>query len=146
MQALRLRQLLPGEGRTRIAEEWARSVHEGPEGGPAVRPVRLEGAHRQARSPTPPPGHILGYRIEANTPGYTRFSVGWRIGLHRDLVMSMQGGFAVLTSLMQNRTRPSKILWAIAVRVHEIIVPRWLSRAAAAGAPDLSAPQSSIQP
>lgn len=119
----------------RSAEQWARAMYESPP--TAERLIVWYGWKTlTARlGPYPSQAHVLGYRIEANERNYIRFSVEWALGLACDLVLYLGPGAAVLATFVELKRPAARIVWPLAVPVHERIVPRWLSRAAHAGTP-----------
>ncbi len=114
----------------RSAEQWARAMYESPP--TAERLIVWYGWKTlTARlGPYPSTDHILGYRIQANERAYIRFSVEWVLGLACDLVLHLGPEAAVLATFVELKRPAAKIVWPMAVPVHERIVPRWLSRAA----------------
>lgn len=76
--------------------------------------------------PYPSNDHVLGYRIEANERDYICFSVEWALGLACELVLYLGPSTAVLASFVELKRPAARIVWPMAVPVHERIVPRWL--------------------
>lgn len=123
----------PADGRS--AEQWARAMYESPP--TAERLIVWYGwkALTAQLGPYPSNDHVLGYRIEANERDLICFSVQWALGLACDLVLYLAPSTAVLATFVKLKRPAARIVWPMAVPVHERIVPRWLSRAARAGRP-----------
>lgn len=116
---------------SRPAEAWARQMYEA-----APHPERLFvwygwKALTARLGPFPSEDHVLGYRIRERRADLIRFSVEWRLGLHCDLVLYLDGSTATLVTFVRTPTRVAKIVWPAVVPLHEVLVPRWLERAAA---------------
>lgn len=121
----------PVDGRS--AEHWARAMYEAP---PAAERLIVWYGWKTLTArlgPYPSNDHILGYRIGANEGDYISFSVEWALGLACELVLYLGPSTAVLATFVELKRPAAKIVWPMAVPVHERIVPLWLSRAARAG-------------
>ena len=123
----------PADGRS--AEQWARAMYESPP--TAERLIVWYGwkALTAQLGPYPSNDHVLGYRIEAIERDLICFTVQWALGLACELVLYLAPSTAVLATFVTLKRPAARIVWRMAVPVHERIVPRWLSRAAWAGPP-----------
>lgn len=123
----------PVDGRS--AEQWARAMYEAP---PTFERLIVWYGWKTLTArlgPYPSNDHLLGYRIGVNEGDYISFSVEWALGLACELALCLGPSTAVLATFVELNRPAAKIVWPMAVPVHERIVPRWLSRAARVGKP-----------
>lgn len=113
----------------RTAEAWARAMFE-----KAPAPLRylLVVGWRVGLGlrlgPLSSTDHVLGWRITEREPRRVRLAVSsW--ALDAGLEMSIDETSAVLDSTVSPRGRAGRVLWAAALPLHRVIVPRVLRRA-----------------
>lgn len=117
----------------RSAEQWARAMYEAP---PTAERLFVWFGWKGCTArlgPYPSSDYVLGYRIGVNEGNYISFSVEWALGLACELALHLGPSTAVLATFVEFKRPAAKIVWPLAVPVHERIVPRWLLRAARAG-------------